>query len=263
MILVMRRTLFACFLLVLVGLCAFAVAGSAESVQHGHLRVRFNGKLSPSVLPRYGARAVAVSIGGRVRTTDGSEPPQLRRIELAINRHGHFETSGLPTCRLEQIQPSTNEQALAACRHAKVGEGLFFANVAIPGQAPFPSRGRLIAFNGVEDGRRVIFAHVYGDEPVPTSYTLPFFIERAKGTFSTKLSAALPHVTGKAGFITGIQLNLHRTYRFRGKRRSYLSAGCPAPKGINLAPFKLARATFVFAGRSLSSVLTRSCRPAG
>jgi hypothetical protein len=144
-----------------------------------------------------------------------------------------------------------------------VGEGRFFADVSIPGQTPFPSRGRLIAFNGIEDGRPVIFAHVYGDEPVPTSYTLPFRISHGGGTFSTTLSTSLPHVTGRAGFITGIQLSLHRSYRYHGERRSYLSAGCPAPDGINLAPFDFVRASFVFAKRTLSSVLRRTCRAAG
>jgi hypothetical protein len=247
--------------IVAVGACA--VSSQAEIVQKGTVRVKFNGKLTPRALPRDGTRPVKVSIGGRVKTTDGSTPPPLRRIELEINRHGRFEFGGLPTCKLEQIQPSTTQKALKECRKAKVGEGLFFANVGIPGQSPFPSRGKLIAFNGTYHGRPVMFAHVYGREPVPTSYTLPFVIHKTRGQFSTTLSVSLPHVTGKAGFITGIQLNLHRTYSYHGQHRSYLSAGCPAPKGVNVAPFKLARATFVFARRKVSSVLTRSCRARG
>jgi hypothetical protein len=253
----------AALLLALLAILTAAVSSQAETAHSGALRVKFSGALNPSRLPRHGTRAVAVTIGGRVSTTDGSEPPQLRRIEIAINRFGRLDYHGLPTCRLEDIQPSTNAHALQECGRSKVGEGLFFANVAIPGQTPFPSRGKLIAFNGIEHGRPVIFAHVYGDQPVPTSYTLPLRITHRRGTFSTILTAALPHVTGKAGFITGIQLNLHRTFRYRGHRHSYLSAGCPAPEGINLAPFNLARATFVFAHRSVSSVLHRTCRPLG
>jgi hypothetical protein len=240
-------------------LCAFAVSSSAEVVQQGNLRVAFEGKLSPRKLPRKGTRPVAVSIGGQVHTADGSEPPQLRKIEIAINRHGKLDYKGLPTCRLEEIQPSTDREALQACKDAKVGEGRFFANVSIPGQAPFPSRGRLIAFNGIEDGKPAIFAHVYGPDPVPTSYTLPLRIGKTQGAFSTTLTAALPHVTGKAGFITGIRLALHRNFTYKGRPRSYLSAGCPAPKGLSAVPFKLARATFAFAGQKLSKVLVRSC----
>ncbi len=247
----------ACLLLVLVA------GSSAESVQRGNLRVSFLGKLSPNTLPRHGAAALSVTIGGRVKTTDGSTPPQLRGIELAINRHGRIDYRGLPLCRLEDIQPSSSRKALQACGSAKVGEGRFFADVAIPGQAPFPSRGRLIAFNGVEDGRHVIFAHVYGTDPLPTSYTVPFAIGRAKGTFATTLTASLPRVTGEAGFITGMTLQLGRSFRFRGERRSYLTASCPAPEGFNVAPFGFVRASFSFANRTLSSVLRRTCRARG
>ena len=41
---------------------------------------------------------------------------------------------------------------------------------------------------------------------------------------------------------------------------SYLSAGCPAPKGFPGATFPFAKASFAFAGKqALTSTLTRSC----
>lgn len=245
----------------LVALAALAAVSQAEVAQKGTLRVKFDGDLAPKQLPRQGTRPIAVSIGGKITTTDGSDPPQLRRIAIAINRYGRIDRQGLPACRIEQIQPSTTQNALRACRSSKVGEGVFSANVSIPGQAPFPSRGKVIAFNGTEAGRPVIFAHVYGIDPVPTSYTLPLAIGHAKGTFATTLTGSLPRVTGKAGFVTGIQLTLHRNYRYRGRDHSYLSAGCPAPAGFPGAVFPLARASFSFAGgKTVGSALNRSCK---
>src|SRR5215218_4985869 len=70
-------------LVALLALGAFVAASQAEIAQQGALRVKFNGKLAPKELPRKGARGVAVAIGGKITTTDGSEPPQLRRIEIA------------------------------------------------------------------------------------------------------------------------------------------------------------------------------------
>jgi hypothetical protein len=245
-------------------LAAVAAVGHAEVIQHGNLRLSFQGRLNPDRLPRDGAAPVAVSVGGHVTTTDGSPPPQLRKIEIDINRHGRFDYAGLPACRLEEIQPSTTQNALRACGPAQVGVGSFTANVAIPGQTPFPSAGKLVAFNGVEEGKPVIFAHVYGTKPVPTSFTLTLRMGQAKGSFGTTLTTYLPHVTGHAGFITGLVLNLHRTFRSRGKWHSYLSAGCPAPKGFSRAPFPLARASFSFAGgRTLRSTLNRTCKVRG
>jgi hypothetical protein len=240
---------------------AVAAAASAETVQQGSLRVAFLGKLSPKALPRAGAAPISVSVGGRISTTDGSTPPQLRGITIAINRNGHFDYAGLPACALAEIQPSTNQGALASCRHSLVGEGKFSAEVKLPQQAPFPSQGKVLAFNGTEHGQPVIFAHVYGTEPVPTSYTLTMYLKPSKGTFGTKLSVSLPNVTSNVGFVTGIEMTLQRNFTYRGERHSYLSAGCPAPKGFPGAVFPLARTSFAFAGgKALTSTLSRSCR---
>jgi hypothetical protein len=238
-----------------------AARALAEVSQEGKLRVTFDGQIAPKRLPRKGAAPISVQVGGQVSTTDRSEPPQLRSIEIAINREGRLDYAGLPTCRIDDIQPATTQNALAACGESKVGTGTFSANVSIPGQTPFPSKGKTIAFYGTYKGKPTVFAHVYGTDPVPTSFTLPLTISKAKGTFPTVLFTSLPEVTGKAGFITGIELSLHRTYAYRGKRHSFLSAGCPAPKGFTRASFPMARVSFGFAGgRTLGSVLTRDCR---
>jgi hypothetical protein len=236
-------------------------ATSSEIAQRGDLRVKFDARIAPRALPRTDSAPIAVSVAGAIATSDGSHPPQLRRVQIALNRAGRLDRRGLPLCRLEDIQPSTTQNALRACGQARVGEGTFSADVVIPEQSPFPSDGEVVAFNGEQDGRPVIFAHVYGTEPIPTSFTLPLRISHAKGRFGTVLSAALPHVTSEAAVVTGITLSLHRTFRYRGEPHSYLSAGCPAPKGFPGALFPLARASFAFAGgESLSSTVVRSCR---
>lgn len=246
-------------------LAALGVAiASAEVVQKGDLRVSFAGRFSPQALPRKGVAPISVSIGGHISTTDGEAPPQLRRITIAINRNGRLDPDGVPSCSLREIQPSTNQGALEACRRSLVGEGSFSANVALPQQAPFPSRGKVLAFAGRENGKPVILAHVYGTEPVPTSYTLPFEIRRSRGTYGTVLTASLPQVTADWGYVTAISLRLDRRFGGRGERRGYLSAGCPAPSGFPGATFPLARASFAFArGRTFTSVLNRACRATG
>jgi hypothetical protein len=88
---------------------------------------------------------------------------------------------------------------------------------------------------------------------------LPFVIGRAKGTFATTLTATFPATDNS--FVTEIDLTLHRTFTYRGKARSYASAGCPLPEGIAQAAFPFAKASYEFVGgKRLSSVLTRSCR---
>lgn len=249
------RTLVAIFALAI--LAAGATLARSEVVQKGHLRVAFAGAFSPRALPRDGAAPVSVSIGGRITSTGVAKPPQLRTISIAINRNAHLDPGALPECRLDEIQPSTDDGALAACGPSLVGTGSFAADVELPEQSPFPSTGKVLAFSGRLKGKPVVFAHVYGTEPVPTSYTLPFVIKRSSGTFGTTLVASLPQVTSDWGFVTAIDLKLDRQHGF-------LTAGCPAPAGFTAAAFPLARATFAFAGgQALSSRLNRACRVRG
>ena len=120
------------------------------------------------------------------------------------------------------------------------------------------SRTALIAFH---PGRPAILAHIYGTEPVPTSYTLPFVIGRtSRGAWGTTLSAKLPGFTSQWGYVTGIAIYLGRV----SGSRSYLTASCPAPAGFSGATFQLARATLSFAGHDpIAQTLTRSCKAGG
>ena len=151
-----------------------------------------------------------------------------------------------------------------ACGPSLVGEGRFSANVRFPEQSPFPSVGKVLAFNGVLRGSSVIFAHIYGTKPVPTSYVLPLEIEHGKGTFGTVMHASLPQATGEWGYVTGLDLKLGRTYSSHGHKRSFLSAGCPAPRGFPGAIFPLVKTSFAFAGgKTLTATLNRSCKAKG
>jgi len=240
-----------------------ATARVSEVTQRGNLRVAVNGKLTPRALPRKGAAPVAVSVSSRIATTDRSQPPPLRRLRIEINRHGHLSTAGLPVCPYRKIRTATSARALRACGDALVGQGSFEANVSLANQEPYRARARLLIFNGRSKGKPVLLGQVYSPRPFATAFVIVFDLAKSRrGAFGTVLNASLPRAIGSWGVVTGIELNLSRRYRHRGKRRSFLSAGCPAPKGFRVVPFQLARTSFRFAGgRTLRSTLTRNCRP--
>jgi hypothetical protein len=224
----------------------------AEVAQKGGVRVAVAGKMSPTKLPRSGGAPIAVSVSGQITPTVPGALPKLEAISIAVNSHGHLQTKGIPLCRLGHIDPSTTQEALLACRSSLVGEGHFSADVKIAEQSPFPSEGKLLAFNGKVGGKPALFAHIYGTEPVPTSYVLAFEIERTKGTYGTVLKASLPSVTGEWGYVTGVSLDL---------QRRFASAACPAPEGFPGATFPLLRTSFGFdGGLKLKSTLNRSCK---
>jgi hypothetical protein len=240
-------------------LVATVSLAAAETVQKGSVRVAFDGSITPRKLPRTGSAPVKVSVAAKFSAAKGRPPAQLTVITIAINRYGSLDTVGLPVCRIEDIQPATTEKALEECRGSLVGQGQFAATAALSKQGSFPSAGKLYAFNGTFNGHPAILAHVYGTEPLPTSFTLPFVISKAHGTFGTVLKAKIP--ASEDSYITKIALNLQRSFTYRGQKHSYASAGCPAPRGFKTAVFSFAKATFSFAkGPRLSSTLTRSCR---
>jgi hypothetical protein len=246
---------------------ALAVLGTvalaqAEITQRGALRLAVSGKLSPRKLPREKAAPVAVAVGWSLATTDGGAVPKLSRLRIEINRHGHFDSTGLPTCPYERIRTASSSRAMQTCRSALVGRGSFNAEVALRGQEPYATQGRLLVFNGISQGKPVLFGQIYSAHPFATSFVVVFNIGKlGDGAYGTVLSARLPRSLTNWGNLTGLEMTLSRRYTYRGRPHSYLSAGCPAPKGFSVALFPLARASFRFSGgEGMSSVLGGSCR---
>lgn len=247
-------------------LLAFTAAPSAhaELTARGDLFVKFNGGIAPDALPRNTRAPIEIRIAGTIRTLSGARPPSVRRISVAINRGGRLDASGLPVCKRRDIEPSSSSEALARCGDALVGDGSFVGDVAFPDQSAFRSQGHMLAFNALVDGQRAILAHVYSANPVPITRIVVFRIRERSGTYGTTLSGTLPTSLIRYGYLKRISLNLHRSYTYRGRRRSYLSASCAAPDGFPGAVFPFARASMAFAdGRTLSSTLTRSCKVRG
>ena len=256
----MRRILVigAAALLILMGVAA----AQAEVTQSGNVRVALQGAITPNRLPRTGEAPVKVAVSTKIVPLNPKNPPQLTRISIAINRYGRLDYAGLPVCEISDIQPSTTEKALESCPGSRVGEGHFSASIGLSKKVTFPASGKLVAFNGTYKGRPAILAHVFGTDPLPTSFTMPFVIGHSGGTYGTTLTATLPASQGN--YVTSLDLSLDRRYSYRGRVHGYASASCPAPKGSSIATFAFARARYSFTGgRKLTSTLIRSCRARG
>lgn len=244
-------------LALLAGLLAAPLA-TGEVAQQGTLRVSFGGGLAPKKLPRVGSAPISVSLESRISTTDGSSPPTLSTVEIGVNRAGRFETQAVPYCRLRQIQSASTARARRVCGASQIGEGSFAATVSVPEASPFPAQGTVSAFNGLARGEPAVFLHVYGTEPLPTSFTLPLRMRREQGRFGTVLRGSLPAVDAQTAFVTRLSLRIGA--RPGAGADPYLSAGCPAPRGFPQALFPLARASFEFIGGiTFSTTLERTC----
>jgi hypothetical protein len=255
-----RRFLIPVFLVVF-GLLGAGLA-QAELSQTGNVRISFSGGFTPRSLPRDRPAPITIDVQGEIGTTDGSHPPAVQQIEIALNRNGRLSTKGLPACTSPLLQSTSTETALQRCRQALVGRGHFEAEVAFSNNNPILATGRMLAFYGKSDGKPALLLHLYATTPVRTTFILPLTISRrAKGQFGTILSAKIPTLAGGLGSVTQIDLTIGRTYTYRGQTRSFVSASCPAPAGFPGAVFTLARGSFYFVdGKRIDTTLARNCR---
>jgi hypothetical protein len=238
-----------------------ASAATAAVIQQGDLRITVLAQVKPYRLPRVATAPIAVFVAGHLQNAKGGIPPQLQRMTIRVNKHGLLQSKGLPVCKTHQIQPASDERALANCSDALIGSGQFWANIVLPDQGAYRTQGRLLIFNGREKGRPQILAHIYTTHPFVSSFVIPFSLRHVnKGPYGTELKASLPQALGSWGYLDRIKLTLKRKYRYRGKQLSYFNSGCPAPKGAKRASFPLAYAEFFFAGRRpMGATVNKTC----
>jgi hypothetical protein len=183
-------------------------------------------------------------------------------MTIAVNRAGVVSSTGLPTCSAPELQQTSTEAALETCRPALVGRGRFAANVDFPGAPLIPAHGEVLAFNSRLHGRPRMLLHLYGSSPVRAAFVLPFEIaHRSQGKYGAVFSTKIPELASDLGYVTEIAMKIGRTYNYKGKRHSFISASCAAPAGFPGAIFELAKATFSFANsQRLTTGLSRDCK---
>lgn len=231
-----------------------------ELAAKGDLFVQFDGGIAPHALPRDSLAPISVRIEGKIKTYAASRVPEVRRIEIALNRGGKLETRGLPVCRRAQLRLVSPPEALAACGPSLVGGGGFTAETEFPDQTSTVFPGDILLFNSALHGHPVTLAYISQREPVPSTRLVVFHIRRTPGTYGTVISGQIPPSLSRNGRLRSIFLQLQRRYAFHGHPRAYLSARCAAPAGFPGAVFPFARASMTFSdGRTLSATLTRSC----
>ena len=242
----------------------FALVGGAaiaETVRDGDLQITVLDRIAPYKLPRNEPAPISVHVAGHLDSTTGGIPPQLKRMEVEVNRRGLLQSKGLPACPIPRIKTASTTRALQACSQALIGSGRFWGHIVLADQPPYEAHGRLLIFNGRQGSRSLVLAHIFTSSPFPSSFVIPFTISHIRaGTYGTLLTAPFPQALGDWGYVDRIKLNLSRKYRYRGRELSYFNAACPAPRGADRAAFSVARTTFYFEDRKpLALTATKAC----
>jgi hypothetical protein len=238
-----------------------ATVANGERSQQGTLISSLDGGVQPIALPRDHPAPVHLHLSGGLRTADDSLLPRVSRLELAVAGKGALDTRGLPVCPRRLLRDTRPTEARAACGAALVGSGRIDAVVGIPAQPPAEVSARLLAFNGrTRSGQKAVLLHAYAAQP-PISVVVPFVVRHRGGRFHTALVGDLRGGLGWLARFAGVDIDLGRRYEYRGERRSYLNASCPAPANFSAGFLAIARATYTLQnGRRLSTEIVRSCR---
>lgn len=239
-----------------IGVAGLAVAGEQSVVvRAGKLILRINGGLTPKVLPKHKPAPISFHGHGDLSTIDGSHPPALAEVIFDADRNVLIDVTGLPVCRKSQLVARDAKSVNRACGNAVLGKGSAEVRVAFPDQTPFNATGPLLLFNGGTQGRITrLFLHTYVAVPTPTAVVADVEITRTGGRLGNHMIFSVPAIAGGYGSVVHTDMVGGRRYRYKGERRSFISARCADGHF-------LARGTFKFRdGLALTGSIIRRCR---
>ena len=217
---------------------AVAAAGVASAVQVQTI----TGAASPSKLPKTKRVGTALTV---TTALSGGPLSAAKRAQIFVDDEFAIFNRGLARCSQGAIAGRSTSAAKSACGRAQVGAGSASANVGgvtVPVVVTaFNSGGVLLLHSAPSIGSPVV---------------LVGRITGASGDFGTKLNVSIPALAGGVGILTSFRVKLQKSYRFRGKRRNYISAKCgDRNRKLNF------RGTFNFAdGTTQTATDTQTCR---
>lgn len=246
-------------------LAAALTAGPAiaERTQTGDLIAFIDGRVSPRVLPRDHLAPVALSLDAGIRPAPQTPLPRVTEIRLELAWRGTLDTQGLMACPWARLLSVDTRQAMKTCGPALVGKGAIFARVFLPNQTPFGLHAKLLAFNGkTKQGSPTVWVLAYTADP-PGSVVIPFHVKHQPGRLHTVLVGLIPHSVGSWPHFAHFYIKIGRTFTYRGRSHSYLSASCPLPPRFTSGLISLASVTFGIANRpDINAEAVRTCRAA-
>ena len=220
----LRRIIAAGSILCLVGIGT----ASAERIEFANIVMHINGGFAPKALPPDHMVPITAWGSAKIGTKDGTVPPVLQHMRIEFDRNGDVETRGLPHCTYRKLNDTITSDARRFCGRAIIGKGKGHAIVTLPDSRPIKAGAPLTIFNGPkEGGDPTVLAHAYMTRPAPTTYVVPIRILRInKGRYGRQINVKIPEIAGGWGTPLDGRVKVGRTWRFKGKKFSYVKARC-------------------------------------
>jgi hypothetical protein len=191
-------------------------------------------------------------------TTDPSGVPvPAIHATLDFDRNARIYTKGLATCDPGKLQSQSTEVAERVCGKAKIGSG--HATAYLRAGKVYEVPQTVTAFNGVpKGGTPVVILHTYGTTPLQVSLVLEGTVTNYnKEGYGPRLDLNVPLIAGGTGALKEFNVKIDKKWRFKGVKRSFISAKCPNSKKLK------ARGEFTYRdGESLTALAKQSCKQA-
>ena len=240
----------------LIGALALTVTATALAVpvQAGNVIIEIEGGISPTKLSKTTPTPITLKVNGQIKTADGSHVPALKTLDLEFDKHGTIYTKGLATCDPSKLQATTTEAALKACKSSLIGKGEVSAEIALREQAPFSARGPLLIFNGPpQGGKPVLVMQVYAHVPAATTFVTEGVVGKAHGAYGTSTLIKIPTIVAGQGSLTSFSATVHKTWSYKGQKKSLLYATCPSGHLVAHGAFNFVE------GTTISGNITKTC----
>jgi hypothetical protein len=267
----MRRNLIVllAFSAALLLVLASIAAATQITLRAGNLILTFGGNVAPKALPKQSFAPAGAKVFGKIKTSDGTHPSAFREAIFDIDKNVSVSSKGLPVCKAGQLEARDTKAAKRVCGKTIVGSGSAHAEIAFPEQAPIKVPSPLLVFNGgTHGGKTKLLLHTFITVPAPTAIVTTVTLTKVhKGRFGLHGVARIPVIAGGSGSALDFSFKVKRSYRFKGRKQSFLTARCPDGK------FKVRTTKTLFKNEAhtpgvapqtvLSGGLVTPCRPRG
>jgi hypothetical protein len=233
-----------------------ALAGETVTGPDGNTQ-SLEASVAPKALYKTKSSPAALNVEVKTGTTAASGVPSPAVHDVIdFDKNLSLTTKGLPTCAAAKLQNTTTEAAEAACADAKIGSGS--ATTLLPLSTFYNEPTKVTAFNGVpQGGKPVVYLHAYGTSPLQTTLVLTGVVSNlGKEGYGPRLDVTIPAIAGGAGVITDFKVKIQKSWTYKGKKTSFVSAKCPAAKKLKY------RGAFTYAdGTTIEANTTQACTP--
>lgn len=221
-------------------------AAHSATVSNPGFTAKATASVTPSRLPQTKSVPVRLSLVGGSEGSESISRATLQAVDVRTDRQLTVDIEGLPSCDVTDIMHASLSQARQRCGGALIGTGTAHSILRFPEQPVQQIRYSLLVFHTLVKGRPQLLLHT-------TSPDLPY--SRNAGPIGSVGSFRFPVNEYQADTSNSFQLRLGKTWRYRGKRHSYLSGQCRTGSLRN-------RIRLILSAGSRSDVSSQRCRKA-